>query len=89
MACEYCFNEKCICQITIIPKSCVLCDSCNKSLSDSDFIANEDSIWFEGWLYCMDCVRKYKIDREIIMKIYKGDNLSRTDLAKPMEMRTW
>ena len=91
MACEYCFKEECICEITIIPKDCLVCDSCNISLSDSEFIANADSIWFEGWLYCMDCVRKYmpQKDRKIIMNIEKGYNLAKTELAQPMQMRTW
>ena len=42
-----------------IPKDCLLCDVCNKSLSDGNFIATEDSEWREGWLYCMPCKEKF------------------------------
>lgn len=71
------------------PKDCLLCDVCNKSLSDGNFIASEDSEWYEGWLYCMDCKRKYNPTMPLIMKIEKYDNLSDTDLAKPMVFESW
>jgi len=89
ITCEYCGYITCKCQVDIIPKDCILCDCCNISLSDSEFIANSDSIWCEGWLYCMDCYIKYDPKLKIIMKIKEGQNVSHTDLAKPMEMRTW
>jgi hypothetical protein len=73
----------------IIPKDCLLCDCCNKSLSDGNFIATEDSEWREGWLYCMDCKAKYNPKMPLIMKIEKYDNLSDTDLAKPMVFESW
>ena len=71
------------------PKDCLLCDVCNKNLSDGNFIATEDSEWREGWLYCMDCKAKYNPTMPLIMKIEKYDNLSDTDLAKPMVFESW
>lgn len=72
-----------------IPKDCLLCDSCNKQLSDEKFIASENMIWFEGWLYCGDCVNRYKPKMKIIRVILKDDDLSDTDLAKPMVFESW
>ena len=71
---------------TVIPKDCLLCDVCNKQLSDNLFIAIEDSSWYEGWLYCTDCNTKYNPDGflTLIQRIVKLDDLSKTDLALPM-----
>jgi len=73
---------------TIIPKDCIICDLCNKPCSDGDFIATCDSSWYEGWLYCDECIIKYPqgTGGRLIMKIYKGDPLSHTDLARPIEI---
>ena len=38
-----------------IPKDCLLCDVCNKQVSNEKFIALEDLSWYQGWLYCRDC----------------------------------
>ena len=73
----------------IIPKDCLLCDTCNKALTDGDFVATDDSTWYEGWLYCKECEDKYKPSMKIILKIEKYDNLSDTDLAKPMVFDSW
>jgi hypothetical protein len=72
-----------------IPKDCLLCDVCNKTLSDGNFIATEDSEWREGWLYCMDCKKTHNPKMPLIMKIEKYDNLSDTDLSKPMVFESW
>ena len=72
-----------------IIKDCLLCDVCNTQLSDGDFIATEDSEWREGWLYCMDCKAKHNPTMPLILKIEKYDNLSDTDLAKPMVFTSW
>ena len=44
---------------TVIPKDCAVCDLCNKQCSDENFIATCDSFWYEGWLYCDECIIKY------------------------------
>lgn len=74
--------------ITIIPKDCCLCDVCNKQLTDSQFIALEYCFWYQGWLYCDTCNKEYKPMTELILiaEIAKGDDLSATDLAKPIVM---
>ncbi len=71
---------------TVIPKDCAVCDSCNIALTDSEFIATEYSFWYEGWLYCDNCHKKYKPakDQKLIMEIQKGQDLSKTELAKPI-----
>jgi len=75
---------------TIIPKDCFVCDSCNKGCSDSNFIATEHCFWYEGWLYCDDCDKKYKPgsykDSKLVRVIAKGDDLSKTELALPIVM---
>ena len=76
---------------TVIPKGCCLCDVCNKNLTDDSFIATEDSFWYEGWLYCVECAKKYKPHTflKIILVIHEGDDISHTDLAKPMVFESW
>jgi len=71
---------------TIIPKDCVVCDLCNKQCSDEDFIATCDSDWYEGWLYCDDCIIKYPkgTGGKLVMHIKKGMDLSKTELGAPM-----
>ena len=71
---------------TVIPKDCVVCDLCNKACTDENFIATCDSRWYEGWLYCDDCIVKYPDGngRKLIMLIKKFDDLSNTDLALPI-----
>ena len=71
---------------TTIEKDCLLCDTCNKPLSDGKFIALEDSTWYEGWLYCRECEDRYRPDMTVIKNITEGEDLSKTDLAKPMVM---
>lgn len=74
---------------TIIEKDCVVCDSCNTQLSDENFIASDDSVWYAGDLICEDCDKKYEYGKsgyEVIRVIKKGDDLSKTDLAKPIIM---
>ena len=76
----------------VIPKDCLLCDVCNKQVSDEKFIALEDMTWYEGWLYCNNCDRKYfeaTQEMMVLKNIIKGDDLSNTDLAKPMVMESW
>ena len=73
-------------KIEIIPKDCLLCDSCNKQLSNGEFIALEDQKWREGWLYCLKCDIS---EIPLIMDIKKGQDLSKTDLARPMEFQSW
>ena len=75
-------------EISIIPKDCCLCDVCNKQLTDSQFIALEYCFWYEGWLYCDSCNKEYKPMRELklIAEIEIGEDLSTTDLAKPIIM---
>lgn len=73
---------------TVIPKDCVVCDLCNDSCSDGDFIATKDSFWYEGWLYCDECHKKYPKGSggKLVREIKKGDDLSKTELALPMVM---
>lgn len=74
--------------MTIIPKDCVLCDTCNEQLSDEKFIASQDCFWFKDWLYCKPCKIKYnpELELKLIMAIKKGNDLSDTELAQPMEI---
>jgi len=69
---------------TIIPKSCCLCDVCNIDVTDEKFIAISDCWWHEGWLYCAKCKAEYNPSMPLVMVIKKGDDISHTDLAKPM-----
>jgi hypothetical protein len=74
---------------TEIPKDCLLCDTCNTVLTDDKFIATEDSAWHQGWLYCTPCQVKYTPSMPLILAIKKGDDLSQTDLARPMVFESW
>ena len=75
-----------------IPKDCLLCDVCNKQVSDHAFIALEDISWYEGWLYCLDCDKKYHsegTEMVLVRSIFEGEDLSKTDLAKPIVMESF
>jgi hypothetical protein len=72
-----------------IPKDCLLCDVCNKQVSDHKFVALEDLSWYQGWLYCLDCDKKYhELVNEMVLirSIFEGEDLSKSDLAKPIVM---
>ena len=74
-------------EFTEIPKECLLCDVCNKQVSNQNFVALEDLSWYEGWLYCTDCDKEYHsngTDQVLIRNIFKNEDLSKTDLAKPI-----
>lgn len=72
----------------IIPKDCLLCDSCNTQLSDGNFVALEDCVWYTSDLVCENCDHKYEYGKsyKVVRNIRKGDDLSKTDLALPMVM---
>jgi len=42
----------------IIPKDCILCDSCNKTIAEGDFITTCEAEWCKDWLYCDECALK-------------------------------
>ena len=75
-----------------IPKDCLLCDVCNKQVSNEKFIALEDLSWYQGWLYCRDCEKEYhseETEQVLIRNIFEGENMSKTDLAKPIVMESF
>jgi hypothetical protein len=75
-----------------IPKDCLLCDVCNKQVSDHKFVALEDLSWYQGWLYCLDCDKKYhELVNEMVLirSIFEGEDLSKSDLAKPIVMESF
>ena len=75
-----------------IPKDCIVCDICNKQVSDQKFVALEDLSWYEGWLYCRDCEKEYhseETEQVLIRNIFEGENMSKTDLAKPIVMESF
>ena len=70
-----------------IPKDCCLCDVCNEQVTDDKFVITKNCGWYDGWLYCHECEAKYDVeesDMELIAKLVEGDNISHTDLAKPI-----
>jgi len=71
-----------------IPKDCFVCDVCNAQLSDSNFVATAESVWYVGWLYCMDCKAKYTPEKflKLVKEIHEGEDCSQTKLAKPIIM---
>ena len=71
---------------TVIPKDCFLCDLCNKALSDGNFIATEESWWYEGWLYCLECKERHKPKHKLIQVLRKGEDYSKSELALPIVM---
>ena len=80
---------------TVIPKDCVVCDVCNKATTDENFKALEYMEWYESRLLCADCCKEYQWRKsEEMMKTFvneyqEGDDLSKTDLAKPIVLETW
>ena len=80
---------------TVIPKDCVLCDVCNKATTDENFKALEYMEWYESRLLCADCCKKYQWRKSkemmetFVDEFQQGDDLSDTDLAKPMVMESW
>ena len=75
-----------------IPKDCLLCDICNKQVSDQKFVALEDLSWYEGWLYCRDCEKEYhseETEQVLIRNIFEGENMSKTDLVNPIVMESF
>lgn len=74
---------------TIIPKDCCLCDVCNLQLTDSNFVVTEECTWYEGWLYCSDCVQKYNPPLRVINSYKKGESVKNTELALPMIFESW
>ena len=75
-----------------IPKDCIVCDICNKQVSDQKFVALEDLSWYEGWLYCRDCEKEYhseETEQVLIRNIFEGENMSKTDLANPIVMESF
>ena len=75
-----------------IPKDCIVCDICNKQVSDQKFVALEDLSWYQGWLYCRDCEKEYhseETEQVLIRNIFEGEDLSKTDLAKPIVMESF
>ncbi len=78
--------------LTIIPKDCSVCDGCNKQLTDENFVAIQDCVWFEGYLYCQGCEQRYRpkdVGLSLIKRICMGDDLSDTELAKPIVIESW
>jgi len=75
---------------TVIPKDCIVCDLCNKGTSTDEFVATCDQWWYEGWLYCDECIIKYPKGSggKLIMEIKKGQDLADTDLALPIVITT-
>lgn len=82
----------CDVDVSIIPKDCIVCDTCNQAVSDGNFIATETAYWYQHWLYCSKCHTKInelqtsEQPHELKMKIIEGDNLTNTELAKPIVM---
>lgn len=69
---------------SIITKDCCVCDACNKQLTDENFVALQNCVWYTGDLYCQACVNKYNPDFDIVMVISEGQDLSHTELANPI-----
>lgn len=79
----------------VIPKDCCLCDVCNKQLTDENFKALEYMEWYESRLMCSDCCKKYQWRKSkemmetFVDEFQEGDDLSETELAKPMVLDSW
>ena len=82
---------------TVIPKDCIICDVCNKQVStdNPEFKALEYMEWYESRLLCSDCCKEYQwrkskeMMKTFVNEFQEGDDLSQTDLAKPMVMESW
>ena len=71
----------------IIPKDCCVCDVCNLAVTDGSFIVTEQCFWYQGWLYCHNCNKKYSdgtSEMTLLGIFVKGDNISKTELAQPI-----
>lgn len=72
----------------VIPKDSILCDACNKTIAEQDFLATCEAEWYQSWLYCTECAQKYYktpyASPDYIRHIEKGADLSKTDLALPI-----
>ena len=79
----------------VIPKDCCLCDVCNKQCTDENFKALCYMEWYSSRLLCDECCKKYQWRKsEEMMETFvdefqQGDDLSDTDLAKPIVMESW
>ena len=67
----------------VIPKSFLLCDSCNDNLTDTNFIAIKNCAWYEGNLLCNECEQNIKPTGLLVKRIKVDDDLSQTNLSKP------
>ena len=75
---------------TEIPKDCAVCDFCNISITDENFIAIRQAWWYENHLICDDCNRNYDgRGNEKVMDIMERDDLSHTELARPIVIETF
>lgn len=80
---------------TVIPKDCVICDVCNKSCTDQNFKATCYMEWYSSRLLCDECAKKYQWRKSkemmetFIDEFQEGDDLSQTDLAKPVVFESW
>jgi len=82
---------------TVIPKDCVVCDVCNKRVStdNPEFKALEYMEWYSSRLLCSDCCKEYQWRKSkemmetFVDEFQAGDDLSKTDLAKPIVLETW
>jgi len=79
---------------SIIPKDCCLCDVCNKQCTDTNFKALCYMEWYESRLLCDECSKKYQWRKTEMIKTFvrefqKGVDLSKTELAAPMEFKSW
>ncbi len=79
---------------TEIPKDCVVCDVCNKATTDGNFKAVCYMEWYSSRLLCDECSKKYQWRKNKEMKetfideFQEGDDLSQTDLARPIVITT-
>jgi len=81
--------------IESIPKTCCLCDVCNKQVTDENFKALCYMEWYSSRLLCDECCKKYQWRKDaemmetFVAEFQEGDDLSKTDLARPMEFTSW
>lgn len=82
--------KNCDTKISFFPKDCIVCDTCNKACSSPNFTATCDGFWYQDWYYCDDCHKKSHSKKEdLVLKVLKNDDLSNTDLAKPISFESW
>jgi hypothetical protein len=76
---------KCDLTVDVILKDCAVCDVCNRACTDEKFNAILTCYWYEDSLNCETCNIKYPRDPMTIkLKIIAGDNISNTELARPI-----